>query len=619
MTPIHSDDWLTVWGGDNREVMRTLAAESVQCVVTSPPYWGLRDYGTAAWDGGDPGCEHAFKPDAGATTIRKRRTYQQGHPHRDCKCGAIRIDRQLGLEKSPEEYVATMVDVFREVWRVLRADGTVWLNLGDSYATGGYSKPHTGLAAAATASDGSPRERSGPRAQTGIVERGLPLGLKPKDLVGIPWRVAFALQADGWVLRSEVIWAKSNPMPESVTDRPTKSHEQLFLFSKGKWVGPGEPPVWMPEVDKAWLAALIDGEGTICFQERVSKRATSPTWSVRLSVVNTHRGLLERVAKLCNVGGGPGSPSPRFRREGAPGRPIFHWQVTNAKAASVIAAIRPYLVAKREQADLALAVHLLNQKHAGRSLPVSAKDVEFKRRAAAACSALNHGEEVDLSWLGPVEWGRWTSQPYVYDADAIREGFVGALHAPGNKVDNGRLTSSMGHVEDPDRTWGNPAGRNKRSVWSIATKPYPGAHFATFPEALVEPCILAGTSQAGCCATCGAPWERVVERPAPSLPAAKGPKGKQYGTSDVDRRSSFHVAGWRDAEPDVSTTTGWRRTCDHEGDPVPCVVMDPFAGTGTVGVVAQRLSRRAVLIDLNPDYLVQCLQRNQQTPLGLSA
>lgn len=157
-----------------------LADESVQCVVTSPPYWGLRDYNV-------PG--------------------------------------QLGLEPTPEEYVANMVAVFREVWRVLRPDGTVWLNLGDSYASGEVGR-HDSVQG---------REIDGKRVTMKAVTRQhqrLQTNLKPKALVGIPWRVAFALQADGWWLRSDIIWHKPNPMPESVTDRPTKAHEYVFLLTK---------------------------------------------------------------------------------------------------------------------------------------------------------------------------------------------------------------------------------------------------------------------------------------------------------------------------------------------------------------------------------------------------
>ena len=177
MTPFWQDDHLTLYGGDCREVLRELPAESVHCVVTSPPYWGLRDYG---------------------------------------------VGGQLGLEPTPEAYVANMVDVFREVRRVLRDDGTLWLNLGDSYAGSGKG---------AWDRDDIQKEVYVPGVTGAKIPTTTP-GLKPKDLVGIPWRVAFALRADGWYLRSDIIWSKPNPMPESVTDRPTKAHEYLFLLSK---------------------------------------------------------------------------------------------------------------------------------------------------------------------------------------------------------------------------------------------------------------------------------------------------------------------------------------------------------------------------------------------------
>jgi DNA modification methylase len=343
-------------------------------------------------------------------------------------------------------YVCAMVDVFREVRRVLRKDGTLWLNLGDSYAAGAGGRGDAGNIIA-----GSQSRTTTTNVGEGRIQRALATGLKPKDLVGIPWRVAFALQADGWFLRSDIIWAKPNPMPESVTDRPTKSHEYLFLLSKS---------------------------ATYHYDHEAIREPVSANW--------TH-------------GGGS-------------------------------------TVAEH-------GVHVLTEGHTGHN-----------RRP-------------------------------VYD---------------------------------------EPKGANRRSVWTVATKPYPGAHFATFPEALVEPCILAGTSAAGACATCGSPWERVVEKGAPM--DLSGVQHRGVGDDPtatlrndvggvVDRSNGQEWARWKAAHPDV--TLGFRPTCAHAGDPVPCVVLDPFAGTGTVGVVAQRLSRRALLIDLNPDYLRQCLTRNQQSPLGL--
>jgi site-specific DNA-methyltransferase (cytosine-N4-specific) len=214
--------------GDALALMREMPEAIVQTCVTSPPYWGLRDYGTAKWEGGDAACDHKVggqvqdskapgaiesgqRPGVDATTCRK--------------CGARRIDAQLGLERTPQEYVERMVEVFREVRRVLRDDGTLWLNLGDSYnAYNGNAGPSSGFSAGSAADTQRPHLETGHGLRTN--------GLKPKDMVGIPWRVAFALQADGWWLRSDIIWAKPNPMPESVTDRPTKSHEYLFLLTK---------------------------------------------------------------------------------------------------------------------------------------------------------------------------------------------------------------------------------------------------------------------------------------------------------------------------------------------------------------------------------------------------
>ncbi len=170
---------VTILHGDCRDVLATLPAESVQCCVTSPPYYGLRDYG---------------------------------------------VDGQIGLEPTPDEYVAQMVAVFRAVRRVLRDDGTLWLNIGDSYNGGGVGG---GCAKGEALAGSGNRDRQGEDRKTLRVA-----GAKPKDLLGIPWLLAFALRADGWYLRSEIIWHKPNPMPESVRDRPTKSHETVFLLTK---------------------------------------------------------------------------------------------------------------------------------------------------------------------------------------------------------------------------------------------------------------------------------------------------------------------------------------------------------------------------------------------------
>lgn len=223
----------TIIHGDVLDRLRELSDKIVQTVITSPPYWGLRDYGTAEWEDGDPGCDH-IEPLGGRGVASQKQNTNTGSgniQYRDLcnKCGAIRIDNQLGLEATPDEYVAKMVEIFAEVRRVLRDDGTLWLNLGDGYATSpAGNKPNT-----TALSSGLPNsiENQEMRRSAQCKKKDYS-GLKPKDLCGIPWRVAFALQADGWYLRSDIIWSKTNPMPESITDRPTKAHEYMFLFAK---------------------------------------------------------------------------------------------------------------------------------------------------------------------------------------------------------------------------------------------------------------------------------------------------------------------------------------------------------------------------------------------------
>jgi DNA modification methylase len=321
----YRDETLALLVGDARERLRDLPDGSVQCVITSPPYFGLRDYGVAG---------------------------------------------QIGLEGSLDAYIESLIDVFAQVHRVLRVDGTVWLNLGDSYAnTGGSAKrqiPH---------GDGRPanadrylKERVA--VPSTAVSKSIPNGIKPKELIGVPWRVAFALQAAGWYLRADIIWAKKNPMPESVKDRPTRSHEFMFLLTKS---------------------------------------------------------------------------------------PHYYY------------------------------------------------DAEAVR---------------EPSTMNAADWGK-DGKPK--RASKKRGELGGKNRAPG---------------KEPFRTIS--ATRNRRDVWTIATRPFAGAHFATFPPDLVEPCVLAGSAP---------------------------------------------------------------------GD----VVLDPFGGAGTTALVANKHGRRAVLIELNPDYARLTLDRLGRT------
>ena len=228
--------------------------------VTSPPYFGLRDYGTAKWEGGDAACDHRKVSDAVAAIAtstlgggKKTTGHQQEGFKAHCgHCGAVRIDSQLGLEKTPDEYVAKMVAVFREVRRVLRDDGTLWLNLGDSYAGG-----KTGRDDANRKNGQGVRQKS--TAKTGLYDnrqRDVPEGMKPKDLVGIPWSVAKALQADYYAGR----------------------------IAK--------------EIDRVWLAAMIDAEGTICGFTHVRKDDGTTRTGVHVAITNSSIALLDNAQRM---------------------------------------------------------------------------------------------------------------------------------------------------------------------------------------------------------------------------------------------------------------------------------------------------------------------------------
>ena len=212
--------------GNCLDRLKDLPEKSVNTCVTSPPYWGLRDYGTGEWVGGDPDCLHMRTNKMNKENITGQKAmFDQVNAVGDAiykiecpKCGATRKDDQLGLEETPEQFTENLVKLFREVRRVLRDDGTVWLNLGDSYSSGGRKTTNN-------------QDLRGDK-EYGVTRPKPSKGIKEKDLIGIPWRVAFALQADGWYLRQDIIWHKPNPMPESVQDRCTKSHEYIFLLSK---------------------------------------------------------------------------------------------------------------------------------------------------------------------------------------------------------------------------------------------------------------------------------------------------------------------------------------------------------------------------------------------------
>jgi len=212
--------------GDTLTELMKLPDECVDMIVTSPPYWNLRDYQTGKWIGGQSDCDHQMPRNKGRVTPGDKQSINQGSQPdvwKECqKCGAKKVDDQIGLEKDPQDYVNRMTEIFHEAKRVLKKTGTLWLNLGDTYSAQRWSN-----------NKGTGFMRTGKNSMKCEVQQK-ESGLPDKNLVGIPWRVAFALQATGWILRQDIIWSKPNPMPESVKDRCTKSHEYIFLFSKSQ-------------------------------------------------------------------------------------------------------------------------------------------------------------------------------------------------------------------------------------------------------------------------------------------------------------------------------------------------------------------------------------------------
>jgi len=403
--------------GDCIKGMKTLPDGCIHTCITSPPYWGLRDY---------------------------------GH------------DDQSGAEKTPDEFVMNMVEVFREVPRVLRDDGTVWLNLGDSYWSNTLSRkdPVESMWGNRPASDLSDGRDNIPKVNKRGGLGAAPEGIKPKDLVGIPWRVAFALQADGWYLRQDIIWHKPNPMPEAVMDRCTKAHEYIFLLAK--------------------------------------------------------------------------------------------------------------------------------------------------------------------------------SQKYYYDHEAIKEKSVTVVNRktkPTTEYKCGKTPDEVTGTKTPRGgkalAYAYPNGipfKNKRSVWTVTTKPFRGAHFATFPKDLIEPCVLASTSAHGCCSKCGAPWARDVEVGISDYEKYGKLQGTDFGRNDsvpLDRMSGRQTRKPNGTVPSLKaaprTLKGWIPACKCEGaSVVPCTVFDPFTGSGTTCVVALNHNRRFVGTELNPDYIKIATDRiADEAPMSL--
>jgi DNA modification methylase len=467
--------------GDCLEVLRSLpACFRVNCVVTSPPYYGLRDYGTATWEGGDAGCDHKGAPLASSKSTLagytseevKLRTFST--PFRDIcgKCGARRVDNQIGLEETPEAYVAKMVEVFREVRRVLADDGTLWLNIGDSYTSGNRSD-YGPL---------NPDDKQASQAGIKSAKRApTPQGMKPKDLIGIPWMLATALR-------------------------------DPYYAGKIKRVE-----------DRIWLAAIIDGEGCMFIHKRkagsdsgakwtkadgteVSYSRTQDTYGAGLEVANTSPAIIERCIQITGVGSVVTQNKDRRQT-------LYRWNVRSNECRWVVQEVYPHLVAKQHQARVMLGC------------PSSGPKAEAGH---AALIDLHNGKPTDVDFPAPASlfepgwylrqdiiWAKSNPMPesvrdrctksheyvfllakssrYFYDADAVREdvketsGIIEGVPLRGSHVmtEGGRKTER--------RVYDEIKGANRRSVWTITTQPFSEAHFATMAPELAETCIKAGS------------------------------------------------------------------------------------------------------------------------------
>ncbi len=735
--------------GDALSQLRLLPDESVQTCVTSPPYWGLRDYGTATWEGGDVGCDHKAPDEAGVTV--KPTSGQREHAGRfagpSCwKCGARRVDIQIGLEKTPEEYVARLVEIFREVRRVLRNDGTLWLNLGDSYSGMKGFRPEN--ACTSTLSGGKNHIGLGRGAP-------VPVGMKPKDLVGIPWMVAFALRADGWYLRSDIIWAKclsggarvyartkKGEMPTTVKDLVRLNPKTVQLWNGKKWtqvvsfsetekhgdelelilrsgerVGCTRNHLWptnrgnvradelkrgdvidtcrLPEPDAprnpsnipddvGWFIGLYIAEGSqscgtiqiashIKEVERFNRLdalaksydgymavhtcgGNAATANINcpalLGIINAYVSGRTAVDKHLNV--------RCWKRSNVFLRSILdgylsgdghwtgeRWRLGFCNNDALVFDIRTLCARLGISIRLKRTVHTLNGqgfpgwrgelRDVHKSCGSEVREIVASRARkywdiaveddphtfALASGVLTHNSNPMPESVTdrPTKSHEYIfllakSQRYYYDSDSIKE--------PHSKTcgwfkDRAKgVQRPYGHDlsrKDTERIAVNDySGRNKRSVWTVATQPFPGSHFATFPPKLIEPCILAGTSARGCCSECGAPWERrweYTETPKQTghgkeawlAHQADGRIGGMGGTSAL--RPAFGSVGSATPKREL----GWQPTCTHNAEVVPCVVLDPFAGSGTTGKVAYELGRNSILIEPKPEYVTMINRR----------
>lgn len=546
------DVWLLT--GDALARLRDLPDGSIHLCVTSPPYYGLRNYSAIG---------------------------------------------QIGHEKTPKEYVANLTNVFREVRRVLRDDGSCWVVIGDCYANGGRtSRDHDKKLA---------ERHNAPRAND-------PVGVKEKDLIGIPWMLANALR-------------------EPYHTGPIKKSE-----------------------DRAWLAAMLDSDGSLGIRVQKYKegRTKNESFIPYLAISQTDTGALEHCAKITGMGSINIKARPPVDLRGIRSTKTFYtWRLDGQQASKVIRDVYPYLIIKQIQAQIVYAMNLsLKWGRPTRALPVPPDIMDYRRKLYTVVKALNQRDFVDVPVLPivpPAEETGWylreeivwqkpsclpesvrdrstrqhetifhlTKSPrYFHDWFAIAEPAV-SDHPSGNGYKReARLSySDANGARGDDKQWNGMGGlRNARSVWTINPEASRLKQFAMFPTRLASRVIRASTSDGGCCPTCGAQYTREIGafeadeawKKASGADAAGGYTGtavKDYGyakAQDASATKARILAGMKRKE-----TIGWTKGCacpDNGRPPIPATVLDPFSGAGTSMLSATRLGRCSIGIDLNPDY-----------------
>ena len=538
---------------------------------------------------------------------------QQRYRNTCGRCGARRVDQQIGLEETPSAWCDRLVAVFREVRRVLRADGTIWLEIGDSYSS-------------------SPRGNTGEVApwDGGVIHENKPdtsriPGIKTKDLIGAPWLLARALR----------------------------------------------DPYYAGEIknvaDRIWLAAILDGEGSINVHRRpagtsnyasyTKKDGTVSTYERRndsfqpkVEITNTSRVLMDRVVALAGGNADVKQEAGTFGRK----QTIYRWTLTADKARVFLREVYLHLVAKQHEARLAFGCPSSGDK-------ATAAWEGLKLLHAGSETTVDFPEPPTLYEAGwflrsDIIWARLPPNPmpesvtdrptkshsyvfllsksarYFYDADALREAnTAGSIARHGGPPETPYADSKAIHTIPPGHpteayphhhhsglgmNGGGGSGRNARSVWTISTQPLSEPHYAAFPEELARRCILAGTSEKGVCPQCGAPWRRVVEAIEPET----RPLSSRTGVALVPGNVPIKDVRIGDSR---HRPTGWEPTCRCRGGggwqgrhhPIPATVLDPFLGSGTTALVARKHGRRTIGIELSADYCKIAAKRTQQLAL----